>query len=80
MFFLRLRRRRVTLIKESSQVFLLNLNRGHLRLGHDLLALEERNLTDRQLTNYSLLIELIKFVVTYALVDQKIVFFAVLKF
>ena len=51
-FSLRSWRQRVALMKESSQVFPLNLNRGHLRLGHDLLAVEERNLTDRQLTNY----------------------------
>ena len=51
-FSLRSWRQRVALMKESSQVFPLNLNRDHLRLGHDLLVVEERNLTDRQLTHY----------------------------
>ena len=54
-FSLRSWRPRVALMKASSPVFLLNLNRDHLRLGHDLLAVEERNLTDRQLTDYLLL-------------------------
>ena len=39
-------------MKEVCQFFLLKLNRGHLQLGHELLAVEERNLTDRQLTIY----------------------------
>ena len=51
-FSLRSWRQRVALMKECSQDFPLNLNRGHLQLGHDLLAMQERYLTDRQLTDY----------------------------
>ena len=64
-FFLRLWRQRVALMKESSQVFLLNLSRDH-----DFLAVEEMNwLADSWLPT-----ELIEFFFTYTfVVDQKIV-------